>query len=192
MNPSDQSDIELMSAVARRESAALELLYDRYAPNALGLAVKILGDRALAEDVLQEAFLRVWKSAATFDASRGQFPGWLFGIVRNLAIDEYRRRGGHTLVSIDDGEGSESLVSGDGAADVPATVADHWEQERVQDALRQLPDAQRQVILLAYFQGYTRQEIAKKLGQPPGTIHTRARLALQKLKAILSVQEQRD
>jgi RNA polymerase sigma-70 factor, ECF subfamily len=90
--PSDASDEILVSQVARGSPAALEVLYDRYASRVLGLSLKIIGDQALAEDILQETFWRVWQSAATFQSQLGPFTGWLFRIARNLAIDAYRRR----------------------------------------------------------------------------------------------------
>src|SRR5918994_7131518 len=89
---SDASDEALATRVARGDSAALEVLYDRYASRVLGISLKIVGDQALAEDILQETFWRVWQSAATFQSQLGPFTGWLFRIARNLAIDAYRRR----------------------------------------------------------------------------------------------------
>src|SRR5512134_465526 len=90
--PSDTPDETLVIQVARGDSAALEVIYDRYASRVLGISLKILGDQALAEDILQETFWRVWQSAATFRSQLGPFTGWLFRIARNLAIDAYRRR----------------------------------------------------------------------------------------------------
>src|SRR5512134_2460635 len=90
--PSDTPDETLVIQVARGDSAALEVLYDRYASRVLGISMKVIGDQALAEDVLQETFWRVWKSAATYQVQRGTFTSWLFRIARNLAIDVYRRR----------------------------------------------------------------------------------------------------
>src|ERR671932_91138 len=87
------SDKELISRVARRDRAAFEVLYDRYSPKAMGLALKLLGEPNLAEEIVQEAFWRVWKRADTYTTQRGEFSTWLFGIVHNLAIDELRRQG---------------------------------------------------------------------------------------------------
>src|SRR5215208_6219788 len=90
--PGRPTDENLVTQVAQGNSAALEALYDRYAATVLGVSLKVIGDRALAEDVLQETFWRVWQSAATYQPQRGSFTGWLFRIARNLAIDAYRRR----------------------------------------------------------------------------------------------------
>ncbi|MBI3741832.1 MAG: sigma-70 family RNA polymerase sigma factor [Chloroflexi bacterium] len=184
MNLPERSDEELMSGVVRRESAALEILYDRYAASALGVALKILRERASAEDIVQETFWRVWKSAATFDSRRGAFPSWLFAMTRNLAIDELRRRAARQASDIDLDDAASEIP--DCASDVMDAVWTQMQSERVREAIQQLSEPQRQVILLAYFQGLTRQEIAERLQEPAGTIHTRARLALQKLKTLLS------
>ena len=187
----DRSDDELIAAIVARDPAALEILYDRYAASAMGLAYQILRDRMAAEEILQEAFWRVWKSGNTFERRRGDFAAWFFGIVRNLAIDQVRRRTSRSSpVELDDGNQKSSEIA-DGSAEVIDQVWTKWQHKRVQEAIQQLPAAQRQVIELAFFQGMTRQEIAKKLGEPPGTIHTRARLALQKLRMLLGSLELR-
>jgi len=189
MKTLERTDEMLMTAIARKDSAALEAIYDRYAPSALGLALKVLSDRPAAEEVVQEAFWRVWKFAATFDTRRGRFPAWLFGMVRNLAIDELRRRSAHPLSGDGVGLDDAALEIPDGAADVMETVWTSIKSVHVREAVEQLPDLQREVIMLAYFQGLTREEIAKRLGEPAGTIHTRARLALQKLRTIVDLEQ---
>jgi RNA polymerase sigma-70 factor (ECF subfamily) len=175
------NDEQLMIQVAGGDAAALEALYDRYASGVMGLAMKILGDRALAEEVVQETFWRAWRSADTFRASRGAFPSWLFGIARNLSIDLSRRRKVRPQPAFNTTEEDQL----DRAPDLEANVAESaWaavKHEQVRAAVKGLPSAQRQVIELAYFSGLTRQEIANATGEPLGTIHTRARLALQKL-----------
>ena len=177
------NDEALAARVAQGDSAALEALYDRYASTVLGVALKVLGDQGMAEDVLQETFWRVWRSAATFQAERGSFTSWLFRITRNLAIDTYRRRNvrPHAMA---DAEDSESVF--DQTPDPDADVAEQTQailkHRQVRSALTSLPQVQRQVIELAYFYGMTRQEIAEATGEALGTIHTRARLGLQKLR----------
>jgi RNA polymerase sigma-70 factor (ECF subfamily) len=184
------SDEVLLAQVARGSSDALELLYDRYASTILGVSLKILGDRALAEDILQEAFWRVWKSAATYEPGKGKVTSWLFRIAHNLAIDLVRRQ--NVRPQAMSGPENDSPVP-DETPDPDADVAEQAQallkHRQVRRALASLPEAQRQVIEMAYFYGMTRQEIAKVSGEALGTIHTRARLALQKLYEELDKEE---
>ena len=177
------NDEILAARVARGDAAALEALYDRYASTVLGVALKVIGDQGAAEDVLQETFWRVWRSAATFQSQRGSFTSWLFRIARNLAIDAYRRRNVRPQ-SMLDADDTESVL--DKTPDPDADVAEQTQailkNRQVRNALTVLPQVQRQVIELAYFYGMTRQEIAEVTGEALGTIHTRARLGLQKLR----------
>jgi RNA polymerase sigma-70 factor (ECF subfamily) len=179
------SDAELMARVARQDKLALEELYDRYAAAALGLALKMLGERNTAEEIVQEAFWRVWKRGSTFELQRGQFTGWLFGIVHNLAIDEMRRRRVRPNTVSTDVEDDAILDLPDVNMDVAESAFSSVTGEQVRLALKNLPEAQRRVLELAYFEGLTHQEIATRLNEPIGTIHTRARLALQKLRESL-------
>ena len=176
-------DETLVTQVARGNSAALEVLYDRYAPTVLGISLKVIGDQALAEDVLQETFWRVWQSAGTYQSQRGPFTGWLFRIARNLSIDAYRRRNVRPQ-TISGVEGSDPIL--EEMPDPDTNVADQAQSilknRQIRKALAALPTVQRQVIEMAYFYGMTRQEIAEATGEALGTIHTRARLALQKLR----------
>jgi RNA polymerase sigma-70 factor (ECF subfamily) len=184
------SDESLATQVSRGNSAALEVLYDRHGATVLGLALRIVGDRSAAEDVLQETFWRVWKNAETFQPQRGSFKSWLFRIARNLAIDVYRRRNvrPQTLAGDDD---NASLLdqTPDPDMDVASQAQSALENKQIRNALTSLPGAQRQIIELAYFHGMTRQEIAEATGEALGTIHTRARLALQKLREELERQK---
>ncbi|HLO15455.1 MAG TPA: sigma-70 family RNA polymerase sigma factor [Anaerolineales bacterium] len=184
------SDEILVARVARGNSAALEALYDRYASAVLGSLLKVIGDRAMAEDVLQETFWRVWQSAATYQAQRGTFVSWLFRIARNLAIDAYRRRNVRPQ-AMPSAEGKESVFdqTPDPDMDVAAQAQSMFKHRQVRHALESLPGSQRQVIEMAYFYGMTRQEIAEATGEALGTIHTRARLALQKLREELDREE---
>ncbi len=184
------SDEVLASRAARGDSAALEALYDRHASTVLGLALKIIADRAAAEDILQETFWRVWKSADTFQPQRGSFTSWLFRITRNLAIDMYRRRSVRPQ-AVPDGEAGESFLdqTPDPDMDVANQAQAAIENKQVRIAMGSLSGVQRQVIELAYFHGMTRQEIAEATGEALGTIHTRARLALQKLREELERQK---
>ncbi len=187
---SEASDEALVTQVARGNSGALEALYDRYAARVLGISLKIIGDQALAEDILQETFWRVWQSAATFQPQLGPFTSWLFRIARNLAIDAYRRRNVRPQVFMG-AHGSDPIL--DATPDPDMDVAEQaqliLQSQRVRQALNSLPAVQRQVIEMAYFNGMTRQEIAEATGEALGTIHTRARLALQKLRGELEREE---
>lgn len=188
MSRDDLTDEQLMTQAANGDPAALEALYDRYASAVMGLAMKIIGDRATAEEVVQETFWRAWRSADSFRAGRGPFPGWLFGIARNLAIDLWRRRKTRPQPALD-GDGDPQIERlPDPESDVAEMAWLSVKQTQVRAALAGLPDAQRQVIELAYFNGLTRQEIAEATGEPLGTIHTRARLGLQKLRESLRTQ----
>jgi RNA polymerase sigma-70 factor (ECF subfamily) len=164
------------------------MLYDRYAPAVMGLALKMLGDRALAEEVVQETFWRVWRNADSFRAQRGSFPAWLFGIARNLTIDMCRRRKVRPQPARDDAEEQKIDRAPDPDVDVAESAWTAIKHTQVRTAMDVLPPAQRRVIELAYFGGLTRQEIAEATGEPLGTIHTRARLALQKLRETLQAQ----
>jgi RNA polymerase sigma-70 factor (ECF subfamily) len=185
MKSVDSTDARLIARVAGYDKQALESLYDRYSAAALGLAMKMVGERNSAEEIVQEAFWRVWKRASTFTAQRGEFSAWLFGIVHNLAIDELRRRRSRPPMAPTDLDDETVLDIPDSSVDVAETVSVTLAGEQVRAALVALPEAQRSVIELAYFQGLTHQEIAETLGEPIGTIHTRARLALQKLRELL-------
>ena len=187
---SDTPDETLVTQVARGDSAALEALYDRYASRVMGISMKIVGDQALAEDILQETFWRVWQSAATYQSQLGAFTGWLFRIARNLSIDAYRRRNVRPQTFMT-ANGSDPIL--DETPDPDTDVAEQAQailtNRQVRKALASLPGVQRQVIEMAYFYGMTRQEIAEATGEALGTIHTRARLALQKLRGELERDE---
>jgi RNA polymerase sigma-70 factor (ECF subfamily) len=183
------SDAELMARVARSDTdgRALEALYERYAAAALGLSQRILGDRGAAEDVLQEAFFRVWERSTAFDPERGPFATWLFTITRRLCIDRLRQQSARPVVidlpEAEDGMGPDLLA--DPAGSVPEATQLRSVREKVRQALQTLPADQGEVLRLSYFGGFSRREIAARLGQPEGTIHTRARLGLKKLRATL-------
>lgn len=184
------SDDALAAQVARGNSAALEALYDRYGSMVLGLTIKIVGDRAAAEDVLQETFWRVWKNADTYQPQRGAFTSWLFRIARNLAIDVYRRRNVRPQVMPDGADGASVLDrTPDPDMDVAEQALSVLKYKQVRSAMGSLSGVQRQVIEMAYFYGMTRQEIAEATGEALGTVHTRARLALQKLREELEKPE---
>jgi RNA polymerase sigma-70 factor (ECF subfamily) len=184
------SDEVLASQVAQGDAAALESLYDRHSSTVLALTLKVVGDQPAAEDVLQETFWRVWRSASTFQPQRGSFTGWLFRIARNLAIDAYRRRTVRPaeFVETDDADSILDRMP-DPDVDVAEQAQSLFKNRQVREAMASLPHSQRQVIEMAYFYGMTRHEIAKTTGEALGTIHTRARLGLQKLREELDRDE---
>ncbi|MGH2592608.1 MAG: RNA polymerase sigma factor, partial [Anaerolineae bacterium] len=173
MSGNDFSDEQLMRRAAAGDAGALEALYERYAPAVMGLALKLMGDRAAAEEVVQETFWRVWHNADSFRPQRGAFPGWLFGIARNLSVDFFRRRKARPQPALDDAEQQriDRIPAPDSDVAEAAWIA--IRRTQVLAALSVLPAAQRTVIEMAYFRGMTRQEIAEATGEPLGTIHTR-------------------
>lgn len=173
----------LLARVARGDASALETLYDHHAATVLGICLKITGDQALAEDLLQETFWRVWRNAPAFQPERGSFTSWLFRIARNLAIDAYRRQRirPKAMTERSDDELIFDQVA-DPAMNVPEQAQLNLDAQQVRKALTVVPREQRRVIEMAYFHGMTRQEIAEATGEALGTIHTRARLGLQKLR----------
>jgi RNA polymerase sigma-70 factor, ECF subfamily len=179
--PSEISDNELLRAVSRGDEQALAAIYDRYRLILFGLILRILHDRPEAEDVLQEAFLQVWRRAADFDESRGRAFTWLVTIARSRALDRLRSLGSRAKLA--DEVVAQSLYeeSGDAAEDALKSE----QGTIVRRALAELPDEQRRTLLLAYFEGLTQTEIAARLGDPLGTVKTRMRTGLMKLKELL-------
>ncbi len=183
-----QNDNLLMLRVAQHDGDALAELYDLYAPRVFGLCLRIVTEKQLAEDLLQEVFARVWDRAELFQQARGNASAWLMGITRNICIDQLRRQQARPQVvePADDGANSggmpfeESLP--DPLGDVPTQAAQRERAALVRRAMGRLNQEQQQVIELSYFRGLTRREIAQKLRWPEGTVHTRARLALQNLR----------
>ena len=184
-NLGDLGDEQLMALVSTGDAAALEVLYDRYAAVVLGFLLKIVREREAAEDLLQETFWRVWQRAGQFQAVKGKFASWMFTIARNTAIDHCRRQAARPQTLAGEGESDPAQLAADPEADVPGQALAAIKHAQVRAALEALPLAQRQVIELAYFGGLTRQEIAARIGEPLGTVHTRARLGLRKLRQTL-------
>ena len=173
-----------MTLVERRDADAFAVLYDRHGGAAYSLAHRIVGDRTGAEDVVQEAFLSIWRSSARYDPARGRVRSWTLGIVRNRAIDVLRRHAGPApKLDQDDDALLESRASQE-LTDSEAIRRDT--AERVRGALGELPQEQSQVITLAYFGGFSHSEIASMLGAPLGTIKGRMRLGLEKLRDTLA------
>ena len=183
MSPAQLSDELLIARVARGDKTALEALYDLHAPTVLGLSLRITGDRLAAEEVLQETFWRLWQSAVSYQPQTGSFTGWLFRIARNLAIDDYRRRSIRPQIVTETSDADPILDQlPDPDMNVAEQVQSNLKAQQLRSALSILPREQREVIEMAYFHGMTRQEISAATGEALGTVHTRARLALQKLR----------
>jgi RNA polymerase sigma-70 factor, ECF subfamily len=173
------ADEELMTLVRRGDPAAFEVVYERHGTAAYSLAYRMTGSRPQAEDVVQEAFLAVWRSGARYDAARGSVRTWLLGIVRNRAIDAMRRGRVRDFPRVEDEAAAERVDSGE-RTDTEA--ARHEEADAVRAAIRMLPREQSQVIELAYFGGFTHTEIAEMIKAPVGTVKGRMRLGLKKLR----------
>ncbi len=167
-----------MQLVQRGDARAFELIYDRHSGAAYSLAYRMTGKRAAAEDVVQEAFLSIWRSGARYDRARGSVRTWVLGIVHNRAIDGLRRATVHDRRRASD-EGIEERFEARERTDVEA--ARHEEAGAVRSALGLLPAEQCQVIELAYFGGFTHTEIASMVDAPVGTVKGRMRLGLRKM-----------
>ncbi|GAB4480356.1 MAG: sigma-70 family RNA polymerase sigma factor [Anaerolineae bacterium] len=187
-NPVNHALLEdgiLIDLIARqRDEQALSALYDRYSRLVYSIAVHLLGDSGRAEEVTLDVFMRVWEKAGVYDPQQAKVQTWLVSMARNRAIDMLRRQrvrpeGSSTPLD----EVDHMLASGGLSPEQAAQQA--LEADRVQAALAELPAEQRQVILLAYFRGYSQSQIAAELGLPLGTVKTRARLAMEKLRQLL-------
>ena len=160
---------------------AVAVLYDRHGSAAYGLAYRITNDATIAEDAVQDAFVSVWQQAARFDPARGKARTWLLTIVHHKAIDAVRRRTGRAARALP--EGPEALVATPGNPEELAVWS--MEADAVRDAIARIPDDQRRTIELAYFVGMTHVEIAEQMNVPPGTVKSRLRIGLEKMRAYL-------
>jgi RNA polymerase sigma factor (sigma-70 family) len=181
MSPAAVEDAALLTRVATGDEAAIELLYQRYGSACFALARRILDDAQLAEDVVQQVFLALWQGSG-YDPARGAVSTWLLSVTHHKAVDALRREGNRRkrLAS------EQALLELAAAGPSPADEA--WARlraERTRDALRHLPAEQREVVLLAYYGGYTQREIADLTGLPLGTVKSRTLTALRRLRAHL-------
>src|SRR5439155_7908705 len=177
------SDEAIVALVARSDETALAELYDRFGRIAYGLAVRMLRDQSLAEDAVQEGFLSVWRNASRFVPERAKASTWILTLVHRRAVD---------LVRKEERRRADSLELAPEAA-TDAVDESAWlrlERERVQNALKQLPDPQREALELAYYGGFTQSELAERLGQPIGTIKSRMFTGLARLREILGEAEE--
>jgi RNA polymerase sigma-70 factor, ECF subfamily len=180
MTPGELSDASLIARCAAGDDGALAALYDRYGRSAYGLALRIVRDASLAEDAVQEGFLAAWRGAARFDVARSKASTWLLSLVHHKAVDLVRRE--EARPANPTAEVPETVASDD----VPRAVLDRFERGRIDVALDQLSAPQREVLVLAYFDGLTQSELSERLGEPLGTIKSRTHAALARLRSLLA------
>lgn len=168
-----------MALVQRGDARAFEAIYDRHGSSAFSLAYRIAGNRTVAEDIVQEAFLSVWRSSVRYQPERGNLRSWLLSVVHNRAIDQLRRQVVHTKRQVD-ADGIEERKAAPELTDVEAFRRE--EAQTVRSAMEGLPTDQLRVVELAYFGGFTHSQIADMLGEPLGTVKGRMRLALDKMR----------
>jgi RNA polymerase sigma-70 factor (ECF subfamily) len=181
--PAQENDVALLSAIAARDEVALAQLYDRYRAILFGLLMRILNNREEAEDVLQEVFLQVWRKAEDFDENRGRPFTWLVTLARSRGIDRLRTLAARERVA--------EAGAREPSEEISDAVTDAFKSEQrglVSDALAKLPDEQKRPIMLAYFEGLTQSEIATSLGAPLGTVKTRMRTGMIRLRELLAGQ----
>lgn len=170
-------DEALLARIARSDVKAFEALYDRYSASVYSLACGMLRDPHAAQEVTQDVFLAIWRGGRAFEPGRGSARAWILSLAHHKAVDAIRRARRHTAVPLSDAMADDT--------DVVEAATRTVENARVQGALLALPPDQRKAIVLAYYGGYTQQEIADRLGTPLGTIKTRIRDALQRLRGVL-------
>ena len=177
------TDVALIKAIAAKDEAALAQIYDRYRVILFGLLMRILNNREEAEDVLQEVFLQVWRKAEDFDENRGRPFTWLVTLARSRGIDRLRTLAVRERVA--------EAGAREPSEQISDAVTDAFKSEQrglVSDALAKLPDEQKCPIMLAYFEGLTQSEIATNLGAPLGTVKTRMRTGMSRLRELLAGQ----
>ena len=180
----DVDDAVLLRSIQGGDQHAVAALYDRYSGAAYGLAFRITNDGTLAEDVVQDAFVSVWKQAARFDTSRGQVKSWLLTIVHHKAIDAVRRRSNRRERALP--EGPDDFVAAYGRPHEETSAS--MDADAVRAAVRLVPEDQRRTIEMAYFEGLTHMEIAERMKVPLGTVKSRLRIGLEKMRDSLRVK----
>ncbi len=184
MKSSPPDDARLIREIVQGQSEALAELYERYHRLTFSVALAILGDRLTAAEVVLDVFLQVWRRAATYRPEQARVSTWLTAIARHRAIDVLRQQSARPEAHSVDWEQAADRAA-PGARDLEEQAELSLERQRIRAALAALPAAQREVLALAYFHGYTHQQLAKLLGLPLGTVKTRLRLAMQKLHQVL-------
>ena len=177
-------DHQLIQRVSQVDKDALEALYTRFQTSVYSLAMYMLKQPALAEEATQDIFLNIWLKASSFNAERGQPRAWIMSVAHHKIVDVIRSRR-RTIVNTDPADYETLDLLPSAGASTEAQVEQTLERERIMRALATIPEPQREVIMLAYFEGYSQSEMAQKLDQPLGTVKTRVRLAMQKLRLAL-------
>jgi RNA polymerase sigma-70 factor (ECF subfamily) len=179
-------DAPLVECLRKRDPRAFEVLYDRYVRMAFAVALRVLSSREAAEEVVQDVYVKLWRQPDLYDPARGSFRPWLLRVVHHRAIDELRQHNRQRAQSADDPEGRIWETIADTRAGPEDVTASAFERDRVLDALDQLSPPQREAIYLAFFDGLTHAEISERLGEPLGTVKTRVRLGMRRLRDVLS------
>lgn len=183
----DFEDAELVALIVEGDVEALGTIYDRYQRAVYSLCMRVTRDQGAAEELTQEVFVRLWKNAASFEPGRGRVSAWLLRIAHNLALNEVRRRSSRPVIAYEaDWEVTSGRTPDQDPQDDPAMAT--WLAERanvIRGALGQLPAPQRQAIELAFFDGLTQVEIAAATGDPLGTVKSRIRIGMQRLRDVL-------
>lgn len=178
-DPIKYSEEELVMRLHNRDQQAFSYLYDNYSAALNGIIYRMVEDRELAEDILQEAFVKIWNNFTNYDSGKGRLFTWMLNITRNLTIDTLRSKGYKKQAKISGDENSVGNITDDG------NVAGRFDAMGVRKQLVNLKPEQRVIIELAYFNGYTQDEISKETGVPLGTVKTRMRTAIIELRKIL-------
>lgn len=177
------TDLQLIERITLKDSNALKLIYERYERPIYTFAYRIVKDEMLAEEVLQELFLRIWNAAEKYDEDQGKLSSWMFTLTRNIAIDGLRRRQTRTSQQVVESE--QLNRTPDGVMDTESAVEAKMIGEQVREAIWKLTPDQHQVVELIYFGGYTQQEVSERCNIPLGTVKSRVRLAMKVLKSQL-------
>jgi RNA polymerase sigma-70 factor (ECF subfamily) len=173
------SEEELVMRLQNRDQQAFSYLYDNYAAALNGIIYRMVEDKELAEDILQEAFVKIWNNFSGYDTGKGRLFTWMLNITRNLTIDTLRSKGYKKQAKISSDENSVGNLSDDGK------IAERFDAMGIRKQLANLKPEQRSIIDLAYFNGYTQDEISKEMGIPLGTVKTRMRAAIIELRKML-------
>lgn len=179
-----RTDQELMMQIVNKDADALKFLYDKYEKPIYAFAYRIVQDAMMAEEVVQELFLRIWKAAERYDADHGKLTSWMFTLTRNIAIDLLRKKQNRTNVQTTETEQLNRIP--DSGKSTEEVALEGWRGQEIREALHALSPDQKQVVDLIYYQGYTQQEVSDQQAIPLGTVKSRVRLALKQLRGRLA------
>lgn len=183
------SDGDLLLEISRAQTSALAQLYDRYGRLVFSLALRITGSAGAAEEITQDVFIQVWNNASSFNPVLGKVSTWLTSITRYRSIDLLRRQSARADGHLHEGSLDDLEITGQREELPEERIVARMNQELIRQALAELPEDQRLVLLMAYFRGFSQPEMAEALNQPLGTVKTRVRLGLQKLRQLLNERQ---